>query len=172
VAIEIVPISRAEAERYVEELAEILADSVAGGASVGFIAPFTVADARNWWESLWPAIASGDVILLAARVDSRIVGTVQLHLVTKPNGRHRAEVAKLLVHRSARRLGFARQLMLAVEDCARKLGRTLMVLDTESGSPAESLYASLGYTLAGRIPEYAAVPDGRLTATSIMYRMI
>jgi ribosomal protein S18 acetylase RimI-like enzyme len=90
----------------------------------------------------------------------------------RANGLHRAEVAKLMVHRAARRRGIARALMLALEDHARRLGRTTLVLDTRQGDPSERLYQSLGYQLAGAIPEYARSADGTLDATAIYYRLL
>jgi len=151
-------------------LAELLADAVNGGASVGFITPFSPREAANWWRSLSPDIESGRVILLAARQGDRIVGTVQLRLAPLPNSRHRAEVAKLLVHRDARRRGIARALLAAIEDVARREGRTLLVLDTISGSEADHLYRALGWTEVGSVPNYAAMPDGTLAPTTYFYR--
>jgi len=151
-------------------LAELLANAVNGGASVGFITPFSPREAADWWRSLSPDIESGRVILLAARQGDRIVGTVQLRLAPLPNSRHRAEVAKLLVHRDARRRGIARALLAAIEDVARREGRTLLVLDTISGSEADYLYRSLGWTEVGSVPNYAAMPDGTLAPTTYFYR--
>src|SRR5690242_11980546 len=117
----------------IDGLADLLADAVEGGASVGFVSPFGPRDAARWWRSLSGDIESGRLILLIAREQGRIVGTVQLRLAPLPNARHRAEVAKLLVHRDARRRGLARRLLAAIEDVARREGRTLLVLDTISG---------------------------------------
>lgn len=151
-------------------LADLLADAVNGGASVGFITPFGPREAADWWRSLSADIESGRVILLAARQGDRIVGTVQLRLAPLPNSRHRAEVAKLLVHRDARRRGIARALLAAIEDVARREGRTLLVLDTISGSEADHLYRALGWTEVGSVPNYAAMPDGTLAPTTYFYR--
>jgi len=137
---------------------------------VGFITPFGPREAADWWRSLSADIESGRVILLAARQGDRIVGTVQLRLAPLPNSRHRAEVAKLLVHRDARRRGIARALLAAIEDVARREGRTLLVLDTISGSEADHLYRALGWTEAGSVPNYAAMPDGTLAPTTYFYR--
>jgi GNAT superfamily N-acetyltransferase len=153
-------------------LAEILADAVASGASVGFVKPFTVADARAWWSTLEPEIAAGRIVLLGAFQDGALVGTVQLRLAAYPNARHRAEVAKLLVHRRARGQGFARALMARIEDEARALGRTLLLLDTLTGSDAERLYRALGYQCTGVVPGHAALPDGRLMSTTFFWRAI
>ena len=151
-------------------LAELLADAVDGGASVGFVTPFGPREAAIWWRSISPDVESHRLIVLTAREGDRIVGTVQLRLATLPNSRHRAEVAKLLVHRDARRRGIARRLLAAIDDVARREGRTLLVLDTISGSEADLLYRSLGWTEVGSIPNYAAMPDGRLAPTTYFYR--
>lgn len=152
------------------DLARVLAACVEGGASVSFILPFSESDARAWWQAkVFPAY--GARLVLVARLDGRIAGSVQLILDTPPNQPHRADVAKLLVHPEARRHGIARKLMHALEALAREHGRTLLTLDTVSGSPAETLYRSLGYELAGIIPGYARkahTPD--LEPTSIFYK--
>jgi ribosomal protein S18 acetylase RimI-like enzyme len=153
-------------------LAEILADAVNDGASVGFVLPFDVAGAARWWRALAGDVAAGHVIVWVARDRERVVGTVQLRLSAYPNQRHRADVAKLLVHRDARRRGIARQLMAALEEQARLDGRTLLVLDTISGSDADRLYRALGWTEAGTIPRYAAMPDGTLAATTYFWKWI
>jgi len=154
----------------IEGLAELLVDAVDGGASVGFVAPFTPDDAARWWRSVAADIDAGKVILLTAREGDRVVGTVQLRLAPLPNSRHRAEVAKLLVHRDVRGRGIARRLLAALDDVARREGRTLLVLDTISGSEADVLYRSLGWTEVGSVPNYAAMPDGSLAPTTIFYR--
>ena len=107
-----------------------------------------------------------------ARIDGRVVGTVQYERCAKPNGRHRAEVQKLLVHSSARGLGLARRLMEALEAAAAADGLRLLFLDTFEGSGAEAMYAHLGWQRSGVIPEYAATPDGRLGATVLFYRLL
>lgn len=167
-----VRLDAAAAERELESLAAILADAVDGGASVGFLAPFSAAEAAAWWRSQLPAIASGSVLLLGAMVDGALVGTVQLQPAGQANGRHRAEVAKLLVHRSARRRGAGRALMEAVEALARAQGRTLLILDTQTGSDAERLYTGLGWTVAGVVPDYSRLSDGTLAATSYLYKLL
>lgn len=154
----------------IEGLADLLADAVDGGASVGFVAPFGRREAADWWRSISGDIANAQLILLAARLGDRVVGTVQLRLAPLPNSRHRAEVAKLLVRRHARRRGIARRLLAAIEDVARREGRTLLVLDTISGSEADRLYRSLGWTEVGSVPNYAAMPDGTLAPTTYFYR--
>ena len=160
------------AEQRLDELAEVLADCVAGGASVSFMQPFPPEAAARWWRGLLPRIANGEIVLLAALKEGRAVGTVQLHLSTPPNQPHRADVAKMLVHRSARRLGLARRLMLALEDEARAAGRWLLTLDTVSDGAAAPLYLSLGYQRVGTIPDYALMPDGPLCSTDIFYKRL
>jgi ribosomal protein S18 acetylase RimI-like enzyme len=155
----------------VPALAEVLVDSVEHGASVGFVWPFSLAAAVEWWNGVVDDVAAGTVVLLVARRRSRVVGTVQLRLAQYPNGRHRAEVAKLLVLASARRQGIARRLMVALETEAVTLGRTLLVLDTATDA-AERLYASLGYSSVGIVPGFAADPDGTLRGTTIMWRRL
>ncbi|BBK30648.1 ribosomal protein S18 acetylase RimI-like enzyme [Stella humosa] len=154
------------------DLAAILLAAVEDGASVGFVLPFAQSEALAFWQGMAPAIAAGDRLLLVAHLDGRPVGTVQLVLAMPPNGRHRAEIAKLLVHPAARRRGIARALMLAAEAEARRHCRTLLVLDTRTGDGAEALYAGLGYALAGSVPDYAQATDGRLAATSFMYKVL
>ena len=154
----------------IPDLAAILADAVAGGASVGFLLPFSSDDAEAWWRSLGRDVARGSVIVIVARLDRRVIGTAQLRLAQLPNARHRAEVAKVLVHRSARRQGIATALMREIERIALAEGRTLLVLDTIAESEAEPLYMKLGWTRAAEIPRYAGMPDGKLRPTVIFYR--
>lgn len=159
-------------EAELESLSRLLLDAVAGNASVGFPAGLSAADAHRYWTGVWEASAAGRTVLLVARVEGRIVGTVQLVLSPYPNGRNRAEVAKLLVHSSARRRGLATHLMRAAEDAARQATRTLLFLDTETGSAAETLYRKLGWTRAGEIPDFAYRPDGQLRPTSFYYKRL
>ncbi len=156
----------------IPDLAVILADAVAGGASVGFVDPFTPEDAAAWWQSIERDVVRGLVVVIAARIDRRVVGTAQLRLAQWPNGRHRAEVAKVLVHRSARRRGVATALMREIERLALEADRTLLVLDTIAGSDAERLYAQLGWIRVGEIPEYAGMPNGELRPTVVFYRRL
>jgi GNAT superfamily N-acetyltransferase len=139
-----------------DALAEVLHAVVHGGAGVSFVVPFSLDEARAFWiEKVLPGVRAGTRHLLVARRDRRIVGTVQIDCATPPNQTHRAEVLKMLVHPSARRRGIARALMIAVEGIAASHGRTLLTLDTWTGSHAERLYQSLGYTTVGVIPRYA-----------------
>lgn len=143
-------------ERDIGMLADILHAVVHDGAGVSFIVPFTIDDARAFWrDTVLPGVRKATRRVLVARAGERIVGTVQLDLATPPNQQHRAEVLKLLVHPDARRHGIARALMVTLEDVARAEGRTLLTLDTWTGSSAERLYESLGYVRVGVIPKYA-----------------
>ncbi|UTY58459.1 GNAT family N-acetyltransferase [Massilia sp. erpn] len=156
-----------------DALAEVLHDCVQHGASVGFVFPFTLDDARGFWRELVPQIESGARKLLVARdADGVVCATVQLGLAMPPNGRHRADVNKMLVHTRARRQGLAGKLLAAAEEHARALGRSLLVLDTWSGSPAEDLYRKQGYQLCGQIPQYALAAEGGLGATTVMYKLL
>ncbi|MBT9393319.1 GNAT family N-acetyltransferase [Hymenobacter sp. NST-14] len=157
---------------YQPHLMELLRDAVDSGASVGFLPPLPDAEARRFWQELGPALAAGTTLLLVAEEAGQLVGTVQLHLATKPNGRHRAEVAKLLVHSRAQRRGIGRQLMQAVEELARQHGRRTLVLDTLQGAPSELLYQGLGYVAAGAIPAFARVASGALEPTVVYYKLL
>jgi ribosomal protein S18 acetylase RimI-like enzyme len=156
----------------VEGLAELLHAVVHEGASVSFILPFSMDEARVFWrDRVLPAVRQRARRLWVARLDGRIVGAVQLILDTPPNQKHRAEIAKLLVHPEARRRGIARALMNAAESAAREERRTLITLDTRTGDRAEPLYRSLGYEVAGIIPGYSKAPDSdALEATTILYK--
>lgn len=164
----------ASRENDLDALAEILRAVVYDGAGVSFIVPFSFDQARTFWtDSVLPGVHDGTRRVLVARDGGRIAGTVQLLLAMPPNQRHRAEVAKLLVHPAARRGGIARALMLALEDAARSEGRTLLTLDTWTGSVAERLYHDLGYVTAGVIPRYARSSTREtLEPTTIMYKEI
>jgi len=153
-------------------LRALLLDAVAHGASVGFLASLDEAAAAAYWSEVRGAVADGGRVLLVAWRDHVLVGTVQLDLCRKPNGLNRAEVQKLLVHSGARRGGAATALMEAAEVQALALGRGLLFLDTEAGSDAEALYARLGYTKVGELPEYCATPGGAWRATAIYYKTL
>lgn len=168
--LEIIRLDGPTFDAAIPDLAVILADVVAGGASVGFLLPFTPEDAATWWMGIERDVVHGNVLVIAARLDRRVVGTAQLRLAQLPNARHRAEVAKVLVHRSARRRGIATALMREIERIALAEGRTLLVLDTITGSEADPLYTKLGWTRAAEIPHYAGMPDGELRPTTIFYR--
>nr|WP_243869577.1 GNAT family N-acetyltransferase [Amycolatopsis granulosa] len=151
-------------------MGEVLADCTNGGASVGFLAPLDPAESAAWWAGLAGDVAEGRVLVWAAWDGARLVGTVQLRPAPLPNAPHRAELAKLLVHRDARGHGLGRALLAEAEHAARAAGITLLVLDTETGSPAERLYRSAGWTEAGTVPGYAADPGGTLKPTTFFYK--
>lgn len=154
------------------DLTDLLADIVDGGSSLGFLAPLDRAAAADWWRSLAPAVADGRLAVWVVRDGERITGTVSLGFVDKPNGRHRAEILKLMVHDSARGRGLARTLLSTAEQAAADAGVTLLILDTETGSPAESLYRHGGWTAAGVIPDYAADPAGVLHPTTLFFKKV
>ena len=155
---------------HIDGFAELLVDVVRDGASVGFLAPLAESDACKYWEGVAGALRGGTRHLLALMNGRAVVGSVQLDLPQLPNARHRAEVAKLLVHTGARRQGLGRSLMEAAEALAKALGRSLLVLDTRRGDPAERLYLSLGYQIAGVIPRYALSSSGTLDDTIYLYK--
>lgn len=159
----------AQADALMPGLAAVLADCVEGGASVGFLAPVTLAELEEWWVG---ALRAPGTVTFAAIEDDRVLGVVQLQLATMPNSLHRANVAKLLVHRDARGRGVAAGLMARLESHARALGRTLLVLDTQTGSLAERLYERWGWQRVGVIDEFAGAPDGTLIATTYMVKRL
>ena len=161
-----------ELQAQLDALAGVLVDVVAGGASVSYLAPFSHEQARAAFEA-WAAEVEHDRrLLLGAFAEGKLVGTVQVILALPPNQPHRAEIAKLLVHRSARKRGIAQLLMEHAESEARAEGKTLLVLDTVTGDDAERLYARLGWTRVGVIPGYALYPDGRPCDTTIFWKAI
>ena len=157
-------------DRDVEGLSAVLVDAIEGGASVSFLHPLPVAKARAFWGDVAAAVERGErAVLLAEDVDG-IVGTVQLVLDQPENQPHRADLVKLLVHRRARRRGLGAALVRAAEDLARERGRSLLVLDTVTGSDGERLYARLGWERCGVLPGYALGSRGGLCATTVFYR--
>lgn len=164
-------LSAAAAERERDALSEVLADCVAGGASVSFMAPFSNADAHAWWGGVIASVAADKTALFGAYVDEALVGTVQLGLDVPPNQPHRGDVKKLLVHRRARGRRLGRALMEALEAEARRRSLTLLTLDTASEA-AERVYDGLGYTRAGVIPGYALWPEGGLCATTLFWKSL
>ncbi len=170
--IEIRRLGADEARAHLDGLAAVLVDCVAGGASVSYMAPFTHEQARAVFEVVAGDVEQGRRLLLGAFADGRVVGTVQVVLALPPNQQHRGEIAKLLVHRSARRRGVAQLLMEHAESEARAEGKTLLVLDTVTGDDAERLYLRLGWTRVGVIPGYALYPDGRPCDTTVFWKAL
>ncbi|WP_326596693.1 GNAT family N-acetyltransferase [Streptomyces brevispora] len=169
---EIVQVSGPELVTYADELAALLVETVDGGSSVGFLAPLDRGAAACWWRERAESVAAGHHQVWIARDGERIAGTIGLVRALLPNARHRAEVAKLMVRPSAQGRGLGRSLLDAVEHSAADAGVTLLVLDTESGSPAERLYRSAGWTECGSVPDYAGDPAGVLKPTTLYYKAV
>ncbi len=172
-----------EATACVAALADLLTDCVEGGASVSFMWPLTRDRALSFWLGVADGVARGERALLVAETQERngsdpvgrgpaIVGTVQLVLAQPDNQPHRADVAKMLVHRRARRQGVAAQLLVAIDEQARAEGRTVLVLDTVTGGDAERLYARHGWQRVGSVPNYALLPEGGFCATTFFHRQL
>ena len=155
----------------IDGLADVLQDVVEGGASVSFMHPFTRDKAIAFWRDIARAVAAGDRAIVVAEDDHGICGTAQLILSLPENQPHRADVAKMLVHRRARRRGIGAAVLHATEAVARELGKSLLVLDTASPD-AERLYERGGWTKVGVIPDYALMPDGAYCDTIVFYRRL
>jgi GNAT superfamily N-acetyltransferase len=157
--------------REIDELAAVLIDCVEGGASVSFMHPLSPAKARQFWLRVAADVERGARALIVAEDGSGIVGSVQVVLEQPENQPHRADIAKMLVHRRARRRGIGAALMRAAEEAAHRAGKSLLVLDTASGD-AERLYLRLGWKAAGTISDYALLPRGGLCATTFYWRRL
>ncbi|MFC3125288.1 GNAT family N-acetyltransferase [Pseudoroseomonas globiformis] len=144
---------------FLPGLSAMLVACVAQGASIGFLPPLAVEAAEAFWRGLVPGLADGSRRMLVARQQGRLVGTGALLPATLPNGRHRAEISKLMVHPAARRQGIGAALMSALETMAAREGRWLLVLDTLDGDAGQAMYRSLGWQDAGIVPDYALVPQ-------------
>jgi GNAT superfamily N-acetyltransferase len=159
-------------EREIHGLSEVLIDCVEGGASVSFMLPMTREKATVFWTDAAESAARGErMIFVAEDAAGTIVGTVQVILAMAENQPHRGDVAKMLVHRRARRHGVGAALLAAAERDALSIGKTLLVLDTASDD-AERLYARRGWQLCGRIPNYALMPDGAPCATTVYFKAL
>jgi GNAT superfamily N-acetyltransferase len=159
-----------EAIARLSELADLLVDAVAQGASVNFLAGFRQDEGIAFWRGQIPAIRERGRALLVAEVAGRIVGTVVVTHAPQPNAPHRAEIGKMLVHSSLRRRGLGVRLLTAAEEYARGVGRTLLLLDTEAGSAGEHLYRRCGWTAFGVVPNHSYRTDGRLAPTAFFYK--
>jgi len=159
-------------DAQVEALADLLVDSVDAGASVGFMYPLEKAKAVAFWRRVADGVTAGERALLVAEDDTGIVGTVHLMLALPENQPHRADLTKMLVHPRARRRGLGAALMEAAEEMARDCGRSLLVLDTVTGSDAERLYARLGWVRVGEIPDFALLSRGGLWGTTVFYKKL
>src|SRR5215470_9748464 len=157
-------------DSQIDELADVLIDCVEGGASVSFMHPLSRGRAVAFWRGVARGVAAGERALLVAEDARGLCGTVQLMLAQPENQPHRADLAKMLVHRRARRTGLGTALMQAAETAARERGKTLLVLDAVTGGDAARLYARLGWVRVGEIPGYALMPRGGLCSTTVFYR--
>ena len=164
-------IDPASYDAAIEGLGALLKDAVDGGASVNFVAGVTPAQTAGWWAARSARVADGTITVFVARDgDGRIAGPTLLERSVNPNSPHRAEIGKVIVHRSMRRRGVATALMQAAEDLARAEGRWMLILDTVTGSPAAALYESLGWVTVGTIPGYALDVDGVPEAATYYYK--
>lgn len=162
-----------EAQSCIDGLTDVLIDCVEGGASVSFMLPMGRDKALEFWRSVATDVARGGRVLLVAEDECRrIAGTVQIITAQPDNQPHRADIAKLLVHRNARRRGIGQQLMSAAEVAARENGKNVLVLDTATGGDAERLYQRAGWRRAGEIPNYALMPTGELCGTTFYCKEI
>jgi GNAT superfamily N-acetyltransferase len=159
-------------DAQIEALAELLIDCIDGGAGVSFMHPLAPTKAQAFWRRVAAGVVAGERALLVAEDDTGIVGTVQLVLDQPDNQPHRADLSKMLVHRRSRREGLGAALIRAAEQMARDCGKTLLVLDTNTGSDAERLYALLGWIRVGTIPGYSLLPRGGLCATTLFYKAL
>jgi GNAT superfamily N-acetyltransferase len=158
-------------EREIQGLSDVLIDCVEGGASVSFMLPMTRAKAETFWRNAAAGVARGERVVLSAEDETGIVGTVQIILAQPENQPHRGDLAKMLVHRRARRRGVGALLLEATERSAREAGKTLLVLDTASDD-AERLYVRGGWQRVGVIPDYALLPDGPPCATTYFFKAL
>lgn len=165
-------LSAPEFEPCVKELADLLVNAVDDGASLGFVTPFDHEAAAAWWRAQAPAVAEGGLIVWVCREDGAMTGTISLVRASKPNARHRAEIIKLMVHRDARGRGLSRTLLATAERAAIEAGAELLLLDTETGSTAEHVYLTSGWTRYGIVPDYAGSPDGTLRDCSFFYKRL
>ncbi len=165
-------LSSDDVNQVMGQLVNLLLDSVTNGASIGFLLPITDDDASAYWQEVANSLKTPYRVMLVAKVEEKIIGSVQLDLVSRPNGSHRAEVIKLMVHSSWRNQGVGQALLHAIEQEAQQAQRTIIVLDTREGDPSERLYLKMGYMRAGVISEYARSTDGSLHTTVFMYKLL
>ena len=168
---EIITLDAVAATAAIGELADVLTDCVEGGASVSFMLPYSRDDAVQFFGTVIASVARGETVLVAARLDGRIVGTVQIGLDMPPNQPHRGDIKKLLVHRAARNHGLGAALMARAEAEGKAHGRTLLVLDT-AGGEAERLYVRTGWQRVGVVPDYAMWPAGGFCDTVFFWKKV
>jgi ribosomal protein S18 acetylase RimI-like enzyme len=173
VNVTVAPLDAGAARRALDALVSLLRDSVDGGASVGFLPPLDTGEAVEYWRHVIDDVAAGSRVLLGAHDGGgRLVGAAQLELAQKPNARHRAEVQKVMVLTAARQRGIGRALMRAIEEEARRHGRTTLVLDTREGDSSERLYRSVGWQLTGVVPRYARSAGGGLDGSAFYWKLL
>lgn len=164
-------LTRIDNDADFDQLIETLIETVAGGGSISFMHPVSMEKALAFWKKIAADVANGERILLVARNDEgEIVGTVQSVIAQPENQPHRADIAKMMVHPRARRRGIAEALMKEIERLTLAAGKTVMVLDTETGRAASHLYTKLGWHAAGDVPDYALLPHGGLCSTTYFYK--
>jgi GNAT superfamily N-acetyltransferase len=165
-------IDKENGEAVIAGLVEVLVNCVnqGKGTSISFYPPLDPARAENWWRDRLAEVAAGKRILLVAKEDDRIAGTVMVEFASSDNQPHRGEIQKLLVHTDFRRRGIAVKLMAAIEEASLAAGRTLLVLDTLKDCPAETLYRQLGWLEVGEIPYFVRSPDGSYDSTVVFYK--
>jgi len=162
----------AETRACAPPLGAILKDCVDGGASVSFMAEMTLAEAIAFWEAVSEAQSHDRRAVIVAEDAAGLIGVVEVIPASPPNQPHRADLAKMLVHRRARRRGVGEALMRAAESAGRDMGKTLLTLDTVTGSAADRLYTRLGWVQVGVIPGYALMPDGQLCDATVFYKAL
>lgn len=170
--VEVVRLKAEEVRAEMPALFDLLKDAVDDGAGLGFLPPLSEREALEYWEETARVVDAGSRVVLAVREGAAILGSAQLDLCRRPNGMHRAEVTKVMVHRSARRRGVGAALMRALDEAARQERRTLLYLDTFEGHDANKLYLKAGYTEAGRIPEFAIHATDGLKTTVLYYKIL
>jgi GNAT superfamily N-acetyltransferase len=159
-------------DEQIVALADVLIDAIDSDAGVSFLHPLEPVRAQSFWRDVAEDVEAGRRALLVAEDEDGIVGTVQLVLAQPENQPHRADLSKMLVHRRARRRGLGAALLEAAEEMGRVCGKTLLVLDTNTGSDAERLYARMGWTRVGEIPDFSIQPRGGLRATTVFYKVL
>jgi len=165
-------ISPANLTPYIQQLSQLLVGCIDNDSSIGFLPPLSDQQAKAYWQTVNEDLQQQNKVILIMESQQKMVACVQLALVIKANGLHRAEVEKLMVDKSVRGKGIATKLMLAVEDKAKQINRTLLVLDTRKGDPASKLYLKLGFEMVGEIPNFALSASGSLDATVYFYKNI
>lgn len=171
-SIEYRPLPYADYDKHEANLTELLCDAVNNGASVNFVAPLSIGEAMQFWRRIAGDLQQEKVVLIAAINAEKVIGSVMIVPAWQPNGLHRAEIQKMLVHSAYRRRGIATQLMQAAEETASQMGRWLLFLDTEYGSGAQPFYEKLSYTQMGIMPHHSRNSAGELSDTVFFYKIL